>query len=330
MAINLFSRKQQGGSRQSGRNAEERKSPRDRSYKPSSRQSLSDDPLERIFQQKRFGVLAANAARFAEQANGKRICAAAERSLEDCTALVPEGVAAIAQSLNDGPDAPENEVNVAPYLLCIHTVTNGEFQHFVDAQCYDELDLWPEEIWPHLIELHDQTNRPAPRYWVDARHDDRFSEHPVVGISWYEAAAYARWIGLRLPTEAEWQMAASWRIKSEADVYRRFPWGDAMDYRRCNIWGHGYGNTQPVEALEAGQAPNGVRQLIGNVWEWTASDFEVADEFGQYIVGEMPLKSIRGGAYDTYFDAQANAAFRTGLIVLARTHNVGFRCACDV
>ncbi len=152
----------------------------------------------------------------------------------------------------------------------------------------------------------------------------------MVGISWYEAAAYAKWVGLRLPSEAEWQMAASWRISSEADVFRRFPWGDAMDYQRCNIWGAGLGRIVSVEEFETGDAPNGVRQLIGNVWEWTDSDFEITDAQGRMIIGEMPAKGVRGGAFDTYFDTQATATFRTGQILLGRTHNTGFRCALDV
>jgi iron(II)-dependent oxidoreductase len=66
------------------------------------------------------------------------------------------------------------------------------------------------------------------------------------------------------------------------------------------------------------------------VWEWTASDFEVTDGQNRMILGEMPMKVIRGGAYDTYFETQATASFRTGQILLGRAHNVGFRCALDV
>ena len=151
-----------------------------------------------------------------------------------------------------------------------------------------------------------------------------------MGISWYEAAAYARWIGQRLPTEAEWQMAATWRIRSDTDLLRRFPWGDAMDRDRCNIWSSGVGGTVPVDAYPAGAAPNGVLQLVGNVWEWTDADLMLTTETGAPIIAEMDLKVTRGGAYDTYFESQASGLFRTGHIALARTHNVGFRCAMSL
>jgi iron(II)-dependent oxidoreductase len=181
-----------------------------------------------------------------------------------------------------------------------------------------------------LIDFKDATGQPGPRFWRDSRHDRRLADHPVVGICWYEAAAYARWAGCRLPTEAEWQMAASWRIRSSAHVLRRYPWGDALDTSRCNIWASGIHRTVPVNAYPHGAAPNGVCQLIGNVWEWTACDLELKDEEGNAIVGDMVFKSIRGGAYDTYFAAQATSCFRTGLASLARPHNVGVRLAMDV
>jgi iron(II)-dependent oxidoreductase len=152
----------------------------------------------------------------------------------------------------------------------------------------------------------------------------------VVGICCFEASAYARWAGYRLPTEAEWQMAASWRLRSSAHVFRRYPWGDALDTDRCNIWSSGVGAALPVSAHEAGAAPNGVLQLIGNVWEWTSSDFDVIDNERRPVVGDMVLKSIRGGSFDAYFAVQATSFFRTGLASLARTHNVGFRCVLDI
>jgi iron(II)-dependent oxidoreductase len=180
-----------------------------------------------------------------------------------------------------------------------------------------------------LIDFKDLTGHPGPRFWEHGRHDKRLADHPVVGVCYYEAAAYAFWTGARLATEAEWQMAASWRIRSSAQVLRRYPWGDALDTTRCNIWASNIGRTVPVHEFSPGAAPNGVLQLVGNVWEWTEGDFMVTDKDGRPIVGDMLMKVIRGGAFDTYFPSQATSSFRTGLNVLFRMHNVGFRCALD-
>lgn len=103
-----------------------------------------------------------------------------------------------------------------------------------------------------------------------------------------------------------------------------------MDPERCNLWVSDVHGTVPVDRYESGAAPNGVLQLIGNVWEWCSSDYEVVDECGRMVVGDMLLKEIRGGAFDTYFPSQATSAFRTGLPSLIRAHNVGFRCIVDL
>jgi iron(II)-dependent oxidoreductase len=299
-------------------------------YQPANVEEPEPDPLQRLYQQHRFAVLIGQGDRGANQPQYARLCAQAERALEEDVALVPAGLATLSATLIDEPGAPETEVEVAPFLISIHPVTNARFQQFVDAGCYDDPDLWPEEIWPHLIELRDLTGNPGPRFWRNGRHERSLGNCPVVGVSWYEAKAYAKWVGLRLPAEPEWQMAASWRIRSEADVFRRFPWGDAMNYQRCNLWGTGLGRAAAVDDFPEGAAPNGVRQLIGNVWEWTGSELELTDAQARTILGEMPLKAIRGGAFDTYFDTQATSNFRTGQILLARTHNLGFRCALNV
>src|SRR5205823_5263762 len=98
-------------------------------------------------------------------------------------------------------------------------------------------------------------------------------------------------------------------------------------------WGSGQHRTVPVRALPTGASASGVEQLIGNVWEWTSSSFGAWEPAGRKIETTMPLKSIRGGAFDTYFDTQAHCQFQSGERPLARKHNIGFRCAlgfCDV
>ncbi len=293
-------------------------------------ETLDDDPLKRLFQQLRYSVILRERDKWRDHPQGRTIIDQVNRDLEQRMGLVPAGSITISQTLTAQAGSPEEDVDVDPFLLDIHCVNNARFQKFVDAGGYDALEFWPEEIWPHLIELKDFTGQPGPRFWRNSRHDEAFADHPVVGVSWYEAQAFALWIGQRLPTEAEWQMAASWHIKSSTDVMRRFPWGDALDNTRCNIWSSRHATTVPVTEYANGGAPNQVRQLVGNVWEWTDTEYTITDDCGRAIVGEMPMHVVRGGAFDTYFETQATNYFRTGQIALARAHNTGFRCAMDL
>jgi iron(II)-dependent oxidoreductase len=303
---------------------------REGDFSPSQKTRLPSDPLAQALQQNRLGQIVSNRDQWGKHPQLNRLFEAAVRAVDERYALVPEGLVSIALTIVDEPGQPEVDVETKPFLMARHTVSNSDFQHFVDAGGYENMELWPEEIWPHLIDFKDQTGHSAPRYWRNGRHDRRLARHPVVGVSFYEAAAYARWAGVELPNEARWQMAASWRVRSAAHVDRRYPWGDALDLNGCNIWASGHGGTLPVDACRAGAAPNGVLQLVGNVWEWTNSDFHAVDRGERPVVGNTVMKSVRGGAYDTYFAWQATSTFRTGLEGLSRVHNVGFRCCMDM
>lgn len=299
-------------------------------YEAAEPLKLNKDSLRRQVQLERWGVVFAHPEHWQDHPEIESVYEQVAAEIDKQFALVPEGFASLPQTVDDGPGCPELDYETPSFLLGRYAVTNAQYQKFVDVGGYSELDLWDRDIWPHLIDFKDQTDEPGPRFWRDGRHNTRLAEHPVVGICFYEASAYARWAGFRLPSEAEWQMAASWRIRSSANVLRRYPWGDALDVSKCNIWASGLAKTAPVTAYGQGAAPNGVCQLCGNVWEWTASDFEVTDEEGSPVVGDMVMKSIRGGAFDTYFPAQATSCFRTGLASLARPHNVGLRLALDL
>ncbi|MHC5109939.1 MAG: formylglycine-generating enzyme family protein [Planctomycetota bacterium] len=297
---------------------------------PAVRNPPEQDQLKRMMQLKRYAHVLQNRQQWANHPHADMYFEQATRQLEQSFALVPAGSVTLARTLTGQPGSEEVDYEVDPFLLCVHQVTNAQFQEFVDADGYDDLDYWPEDIWPHLIEFKDATGKPGPRFWRDGRHNANLADHPVTGVSWYEANAYAIWVGLRLPTEPEWQMACSWHINSTADLLRRYPWGDAMDNQRCNIWSSRVGAPVAVHEYPEGAAPNHVLQLVGNVWEWLGSDFEMYDDEGRQIIAEMPMKGIRGGAFDTYFETQLVSDFRTGQITLARVHNVGFRCAMDL
>lgn len=299
-------------------------------FVPAVRHPLDPDPLKRMLQQRRFCTILSDKDQWQGHEQHDVIAEQASSAIEQATAIVPAGTVAIAQSLIAHPGADEDEHCVQPFLIDVCAVTNERFQFFVEADGYDDLQWWPEDIWPHLIEFKDLTGKPGPRFWCHGRHDARLAQHPVTGVSWFEANAFAQWIGQRLVTEAEWQMASSWHINSSADILRRFPWGDALDNKKCNIWSSGHGTTVPVDEYVSGAAPNQVLQLIGNTWEWISDEFRACDDQGRQIVAEMPMHVIRGGAFDTYFEPQATSQFRTGQISMARSHNTGFRCAMDL
>lgn len=322
MALGLFSRRREIVSSRAI-NADGR-------FVPAAKVKLSRDPLAQSLQTRRFGWVLQTRSQSADHPDYKKSWDAAMRAIDENFALVPEGFISIATSTFDQPGGPERDCETEPFLLARYATSNADYQFFVDSGAYEDLEFWPEEIWPHLIDFKDVTGHPGPRFWRQGRHHARLAHHPVVGISSYEAQAYAKWAGYRLPTEAEWQMAASWRIRSSAHVHRCYPWGDGLDLECCNIWSSGHAGTLPVYACPGGAAPNGVQQLIGNTWEWTDADFEAVDRDGRTVVGETLMKVIRGGAYDTYFPWQAVSEFRSGLSCVSRSHNVGFRCAMEI
>ncbi len=334
MAIKLFSRnrdKAGRATRDSARHGQEKSTlPLDDDFNPAPTPVRDSDRLAQLYRQGRYALILRERERWQKEADGAEVIDKSTQQLEHQMGLVPAGRVTLSTTLSAALGSPEQEVDVEPFLLDVHAVTNSRFQQFVDGGGYDALECWPQDIWPHLIEFKDRSGQAAPRCWLDGRHDVALGDHPVVGITWYEAQAYALWIGQRLPAEGEWEMAASWHIRSSTDCVRRFPWGDTMDSQRCNVWSSRKKGTTPVSEYEKGAAPNQVRQLVGNVWEWTDSEFFVTDDEGRPIVGEMPMRVVRGGAFDTYFDTQAASAFRSGQLVLARPHNTGFRCAMNL
>ena len=149
-------------------------------------------------------------------------------------------------------------------------------------------------------------------------------------MSWFEADAFARWAGKRLPSDAEWVRVAACPSTGQGLMnQRRFPWGDELDPCGTNLWISGLEHPSPVGQFSSGASANGVGQLIGNVWEWTTSELRVSI-YGKEARFESEMKSLRGGAFDTYFEHQATCQLHSGDVPLARRHNVGFRCALSV
>ncbi|MFQ5847316.1 MAG: selenoneine synthase SenA [Candidatus Methylomirabilales bacterium] len=222
------------------------------------------------------------------------------------------------------PDLPfvfDNEkwahpVTLQPFRIARAAVTNGEFVAFVEDTGYRRREFWSEEGWrwrereraEHPVYWH----RDAGGRWSRRRYDEIVpleEHHPIIHVNWYEAEAYCRWAGRRLPTEAEWEAAASaeptpdsWGLSGHK---RSFPWGDEpLSPSRANLDGHA-GGCIDVGALPDGDSPFGCRQMIGNVWEWTSTAFGpypgfVADPYKEYSQPWFGThKVLRGGSWAT-------------------------------
>jgi iron(II)-dependent oxidoreductase len=265
---------------------------------------------------------------------------AAEEALDTHMSCVPAGPVIMRprrfEDLSEEELArAERIVDCDGFFLDRFPVTNEAFLHFVQDGGYEQMNLWDPAIWPAVLGFVDSTGLPGPRYWKHGRPPEGKRNHPVVGVCWYEASAYARWAGKRLPTDPEWVKSGAWPVVADGapPQQRRYPWGDALDRSLAHVWGSGKDDTCSTIAHPAAASVGGIHQLVGNVWEWTSTSFGVWDLANLKIETATPMRSIRGGAFDTYFDTQCHLHFQSGESPLARKHNIGFRCAvgfCDV
>jgi gamma-glutamyl hercynylcysteine S-oxide synthase len=241
-------------------------------------------------------------------------------------ALIPSGVVPVVHA--NGGIGP---VDVAAFYLDRHAVTNRQFHRFVHAAGYDTLEIWPQEVWPSLMKFVDRTRKPGPREWQDGKFPAGQADHPVVGVSWYEAAAYAAWCGKRLPIAPEWQKAGGWPEHFSGGACSRYPWGDVYEPARANLGSTGAGQAVPVNEYPGGATPNGIYQMTGNVWEWLADRLDaIPCRPDESFAPARPMRRIIGGAFDTYFHAEATCQFITGQPELDRRENIGFRCVVPV
>lgn len=207
-------------------------------------------------------------------------------------------------------------LEVAPFQIARAAVTNREFAAFVEAGGYRRPELWCEAGWRWLT----ATGASAPVYWRwhEGRWQERQFDHwidlpphqPVCHVNGYEAEAFCRWAGRRLPTELEWEVAASRAPSAEGTALRpgqsRYPWGEEPpDPSRANLDGHRLGRLE-VAACPGGDSAFGCRQMIGNVWEWTASTFGPYPGFRPELYQDYSApwfaegrRVLRGGAWAT-------------------------------
>ncbi|WP_405717120.1 formylglycine-generating enzyme family protein [Streptomyces sp. NBC_01537] len=248
------------------------------------------------------------------------------------------------RSWGDPAEPTVGEVVVEGFYLDTCPVTNDEYDEFVaDVGVRGHLWCHPDE----------PRNTDHTRSTVD---DPRCAgDHPVTGVSWYDAVAYADWCGKRLPTEDEWERAA------RGDNHRRYPWGaqfrpdlvrglhsvlawDGTSDLDRRAWLHRLADlhigelsalTGPVNDLPGNESPFGVRDMCGNVWEWTSSRFldglPIEPRFGTMDPGDLwgewsAEVSVRGGAWSSP-PALLTAVSRAGKTLVTRSPEIGFRCA---
>ena len=216
-------------------------------------------------------------------------------------------------------------------------VTNGEFAEFVDSRSYRAQRHWSEAgwAWREREDVH------APLYWERSsfgwervrfgRTEPITPWEPVQHVSFYEAEAYAHWVGKRLPTEVEWERAAGWH---EHEGKFRYPWGQAWMGFEASLDRRRY-SPAPAGSYSGGVSPVGCVQMAGDVWEWTSSSFEPYPGFLPFPYPECSevnfgddVRVLRGGSWAT--DALiARTSFRRWESPERREAFAGFRCARD-
>jgi iron(II)-dependent oxidoreductase len=256
--------------------------------------------------------------------------------------LVPAGEFAMGTSMEPWAldnERPAHRVDLPAYWIDTTPVTNAAYTAFIEAGGYDDPRWWSADGWAH----RQRAGLVAPQSWERIGPDwcrTRFGRtepvppgEPVQHVCWYEADAYARWAGRRLPTEAEWEKAA--RHDPATGRSRRYPWGDDEPAGQANLGGD-HLRPAPVGAYPAGASAYGVQQLIGDVWEWTASDFVGYPgfeaypyrEYSEVFFGTGEYRVLRGGSWATD-PAACRATFRNWDYPIRRQIFAGFRCARD-
>ncbi|MGI8846038.1 MAG: ergothioneine biosynthesis protein EgtB [Thermoleophilaceae bacterium] len=229
-------------------------------------------------------------------------------------------------------ERPRHRVEVAGFAIDRTPVTNGEYSEFAADGGYRRRELWAEDGW----RWRGLRGIERPLYWRADGTERRFERIaeidpllPVMHVSWFEADAFARWAGARLPTEAEWEKAATW--DSRRSLSRPYPWGyEPPGHELANLDQTAFGPARV--GSHDGVSPEGVGGLIGDCWEWTATDFGgypgfrpfPYPQYSQVFFG-LGYKVLRGGSWATRSDV-ARSTFRNWDLPQRRQIFAGFRC----
>jgi iron(II)-dependent oxidoreductase len=218
------------------------------------------------------------------------------------------GVDAASEPFSLDNERPAHTVDVAPFWIGRVPVTNRQWSEFIADGGYQRSDLWSQRGWAHRIEA----GLERPKYWSAEGTRRRFGveeavppDEPVQHVCYFEAEAFATWAGARLPTEVEWEKACAWDPAAKAR--RAWPWGSAAPSADVANLGGAHGmalRPAPVGAYPRGASAYGAEQMIGDVWEWTSSDFTPWPGFTPMIYRQYSepffggdYKVLRGGSW---------------------------------
>ncbi|MDI1496158.1 MAG: ergothioneine biosynthesis protein EgtB [Cenarchaeum symbiont of Oopsacas minuta] len=236
-------------------------------------------------------------------------------------------------------ELPEHNVYLEDYRIDAFPVTCGQYVEFINDAGYKNFRYWLADGWEKVNE----NGWSCPMYWtkLDGKwHVRDFAglrpidpDEPVCNVSYYEASAYCKWADKRLPTEAEWEKAAV--FDSDKDCKREYPWGvQAPDSTRANLLESYIWKPSRIGSYPSSSSPSGCEQMIGDVWEWTSSEFigypRFKSEFDEYndkwFTGQ---KVLRGGSFGTP-SMSVRSSYRNFFRLDERWMFAGFRCAQDV
>lgn len=230
-------------------------------------------------------------------------------------------------SLSD--QAPVHQVYLDAYYIDKYEVTVREYERFIIANGYRKRKFWTKEGWDYIqqnqVQGYLSTGHP---YAVGVNHKLYSGPNqPVIGISWYEADAYCRWAGRRLPTEAEWEKAARGQ---EGFLY---PWGNEMNFANISHLVTNGKRTIPVGSLSGGASPYSVMDMAGNVWEWCSDWYD--ESYYSRSPPQNPqgpttgaYRILRGGSWGST-RLQLQSTYRSYNNPVHKDFNIGFRCAKD-
>jgi formylglycine-generating enzyme required for sulfatase activity len=268
-----------------------------------------------------------------------KVIALDESALSGEMVPVPAGDFAMGSEGGGADETPVHTVYLDAFLIDKYEVTNAQYQQFIDAGGYTTTAYWSAEGWAQ----RQAAGWTEPSYWTTGEYNcgPAWPGFPVVGVSWYEAEAYANFAGKRLPTEAEWEKAA------RGTDQRAYPWGAGLSEARANYNGSGDpyddGSTPvgfydgrlhpspPFQTMDS-PSPYGAYDMAGNVWEWVA-DWYGADYYSVSPSANPPgpssgsYRGLRGGAW-VNDSIDLRSAYRGDTSAPEyRYRGVGFRCA---